>query len=472
MMPTPTQADLEARNAAAAAGRRIEAAREQGGDAAADAERDAIRAELGLQPMKRTETVSATTADGTASVTHTVTVQQGDGLTARVTSHEAAVMPTTTADDDEGVEFVGMTMGGEPLPDAVTEADTPAPVDGRQPYEAPVLTHLGTLDVTADGNVNLGTIRVNGALTTGATVHQPTKMTGEDHGFAVVEKDGPAQLTFTPDFVQDGMATALFAMNRLGAFRAGERASEDGPIKPHEVRVLWFCGAFRPYSADWSGSEAFNRAQQFADALRKAGLTDVAVTNHPGVQIEPETGGEGVQAAEEAPEGMQTPQALAGACGAISVGDRYSLETADTDSSIYVDWRGSTPGAVHMRAFFDEVQNALGFCRALMKRGDVKEAVARIPVSDGEQRRAAAQAFAAEGMGQQVVDQLREATRDAALSRVVHDQLKAAFRRHQRLQAIKLGAIQTVRTFVNGILLGFGILAAFAIAGVVMGLAR
>lgn len=431
MMPTPTQADLEARNAAAAAGRRIEAAREQGGDAAADAERDAIRAELGLPPL------------GTATATRVATTE---GLTARVTTQEAAVV-AATADDDEGVEFVGMTMGGEPLPDAVTEADTPAPVDGRQPYEAPVLTPLGSLRVDAEGNVDLGTLRVNGAA-----FHQPTKVTGEDRGFAVVEKDGPAQLTFTPDFVQDGMATALFALNRLGAFRAGERASEDGPIKPHEVRVLWFCGAFRPYSADWSGSEAFNRAQQFADALRKAGLTDVAVTNHPGVQIEPETGGEGVQTAEEAPEGMQAPEQLARACGATEWGLRSAMDPLDPTATAFVDWRTTEAGVLAMRALFPEQRMADAFTEALLARDDIGEVTTSVQ------------------HGFTMDDETR-AQLDAAMERL-RDHLQKAFAKARRRQAIKLAAIQCARTFLNGVLFGFGILAAFAIAGVVMGLAR
>lgn len=423
MKLTPTESDLEARRAAVEAGRRIEAAREQGGNSAAQDMADAIRREQGLPAVAEV----VTTAQG----------QNGEGLTARVTTTESAVIPA-----DEGVEFVGLSMGGEPLPDlGVTETDTPA----RQPYEAPELTPLGT------------------TAPEGAVFEQPTKVTGVEAGFAVREKDGPAQLTFTPEFVQDGMATALFALNRLGAFRAGERASEAGPIKPHEVRVLWFCGAFRPYSADWTGSDAFHRAQVFADALRDAGLTDVALTNHPGADLGAGNGGEGVQTPEEGSEGITTPQALAGACGAISVGDRFRMEAADADSSIYVDWRGSEPGAVHMRAFFAEVPHALGFCRALMQRGDVKEAVACIPAGDDEDRRAAAQAFAAEpGMGQQVVDQLRAAIRHVERRRIAH----------RRRQAVVRFLKTALGTFVHGVLVGLGVLAAFAVVGYVIGLTR
>ena len=409
-MITPTQDDLDARERAAAAGRRIEAARDAGGDAAADAERDAIRAEMGLTSMLRT-----------------------------VTTTESAVVPA--ADLDEGVEVVGLTMGGEPLPtEGVTQPEAVA-ADGRQPYEAPVLTPLGA------------------AAPEGATFHQPTKVTGEDQGYVTREKDGPLVLIRR----DDGKDTdrILDLAKHLGAFAAGPRAGED-PLRPGQVRALWFNGAFRPFSADWSGSNAFTRASQFADALRSAGLNDVAVTSQTEQKAE-NIGSEGVQAAEEAPAGMQTPQALAGACGAISVGDRFKMEAADPDSSIYVDWRGSEPGAVHMRAFFDEAPHALGFCRALMKRGDVKEAVACIPASTTEERREAAQAFAADpALGQAAVTQLRAAIR------VMEDARKA----RERRRAIARWFAQACRTFLNGLLLGLGFLAGWAIVGVILGLLR
>ena len=400
MKLTPTESDLEARRAAVEAGRRIEAAREQGGTSAA-------------QEMAE----SITTAQGTNS----------DGVTARVTTTESATAPA-----DEGVEFVGLAMGGEPLPDlGVTESDTPA----RQPYEAPELTPLGT------------------TAPEGAVFEQPTKVTGVEDGFATREKDGPARVVFTPEFVKDGMATALYALNHLGAFRAGERASEAGPIKAHEVRVLWFCGAFRPYSADWSGSEAFNRAQVFADALRAAGLTDVAVTNHPGGQNGAETGGGGVQTPEEGSEGIQTAQALAGACGATEVGDRFHMPPAHAGRDTYVDWKTREAGAVTMRAFFDEQQHADTFRDALLKRDDIAEVAATIPWGDGTG-------------SDDMPDDLKEALGN------LRDFMAKGLRKAQRRRARRAFVRRVGVQLLDGFLLGLGILAAFAVVGYVIGLTR
>jgi len=398
MKLTPTESDLEARRAAVEAGRRIEAAREQGGTSAA-------------QEMAE----SITTAQSTDS----------EGLTARVTTTES-----TVATADEGVEFVGLAMGGEPLPDlGVSESDTPA----RQPYEAPELTPLGT------------------TAPEGAVFEQPTKVIGVEAGFAVREKDGPAEVDFGPTSMADSEVLAGYAVG-MGAYRAGPRAGEDR-LHPHDVRVLWFNGAFRPYSADWSGSNAFSAAQGFADALRRGGMTDVAVTNHPGGENAAETGGEGVQTPEEGSEGMQTPQALAGACGATEVGDRFHMPPAHAGRDTYVDWKTRESGAVTMRAFFDEQQHADTFRDALLKRDDIAEVAATIPWGDGTG-------------SDDMPDDLKEALGN--LRDFMAKGLRKARRRAARRAFVRRVGVQ----LLDGFLLGLGILAAFAVVGYVIGLTR
>ena len=392
MKLTPTESDLEARRAAVEAGRRIEAAREQGGNSAAQDMADAIRREQGLPAVAEV----VTTAQG----------QNGEGLTARVTTTESAVIPA-----DEGVEFVGLSMGGEPLPDlGVTETDTPA----RQPYEAPELTPLGT------------------TAPEGAVFEQPTKVTGVEAGFAVREKDGPATVEFGPASMADSDVLAGYAVG-MGAYRAGPRAGEER-LHPHDVRVLWFNGAFRPYSADWSGSNALSAAQGFADALRRGGMTDVALTNHPGADLGAETGAEEVQTPEEGSEGIQTPQALAGACGAVSVGDRFRMDPAGP-SSTYVDWKTREAGAVTMRAFFDEQQHADTFRDALLKRDDMP-------------------------------DDLKEALGN------LRDFMAKGLRKAQRRRARRAFVRRVGVQLLDGFLLGLGILAAFAVVGFIIGLTR
>ena len=98
-----------------------------------------------------------------------------------------------------------------------------------------------------------------------------------------------------------------------------------------------------------------------------------------------------------------------------------------------------------------------------MKRGDVKEAVACIPAGTTEERREAAQAFAADpALGQAAVTQLRAAIR------VMEDARKA----RERRRAIARWFAQAARTFLNGLLLGLGFLAGWAIVGVILGLLR
>ena len=398
----PTESDLEARRAAVEAGRRIEAAREQGGNSAAQDMVDQIRSEQGLPALGEV----VTTVQGT----------NGEGLTARVTTTES----TIASADDEGVEFVGLSMGGEPLPDlGATETDTPT----RQPYEAPELTDLGT------------------TAPEGASFEQPTKVTGE--------KDGPAVVEFSPASIADSEVLASYAIG-MGAFRAGVRVNEDH-LHAHDVRVLWFGGAFKPYSADWSGSDAFNRAQVFAEALRRGGMTDVAVTNHPGGETAPETGAEGVQAAEEGSADITTPQALAGACGAIEVGDRFRMLDVFAGRDTYVDWKTRENGGVTMRAFFDEQQNADAFRDALLKRTDIAEVAATIPWGvDGP------------AVSDTMPDELKEAMGN--LRGFIAKGLRKAQRRRARREFIR----RTGLKLVDGFLLGLGFAGGFVVVGYLM----